>query len=382
MSDDKPVKRHLRDCSAAVQQLVRGVAEAFKETLTWPTANRLHLLQQDLGVSEYDAGHLVHSAFDFYFEDQKRKARLNLWALYDTGLFDEVFADARKVVGRAYEEIRRTEDAVTVTLGDIGRQLRRSESESHLVLLEYVFFRSNLGYQSDDQHRWKVVFEVVRSKRTVPDVDELFLQRPISSWPADSTKLVAPGAFFHPSSIAVKPTEIDEAVEGGLILVDVEYPWEPPSSYRSIIQNEATALSLILEFVTWSDGHFSIRCAGSARPEQSVLTMFGERVRERLLLEKESGTRSAAGDIITVGSGGIGGDGNTRVAVTVTKNTSTSGAGPGTSGERWKWIVATLIALAAAGSGVAAWFGLIRPVPAKTAMVSSVPDGGSDVVGP
>jgi hypothetical protein len=171
---------HLSECPEAIQRLVEKLAEQFQESATWPTGNELHLLRQELGVTDQDFNAFGHSAFEFYSDNGRQFARLNLWALYDTGRFEKLFAAARTVIERAFDEIKQTRESVTLTRDDIARQVRRPTSDRYLAELQYVFSRSYFGYQLHPDHGWELVVDVSRSKFPTPSIDDLFLQRPAS----------------------------------------------------------------------------------------------------------------------------------------------------------------------------------------------------------
>jgi predicted nucleotide-binding protein len=189
--DDEPSKLHLSDCPDTFQRLVQTVAETFQDTVTWPSINELHLLRQEAGVTSNDFDRHGHSAFDFYNVNGKQMARLNLWAIYDTGRFQRLFTEAHQIVDGAFKDIRRTREAVTLTKGDIARRLRRSESDRYVAEMEYVFSRSPFSYQHHSDHGWQLVVDVLRSEFPTPSVEELFLRRPTKSWAGAATSIIS-----------------------------------------------------------------------------------------------------------------------------------------------------------------------------------------------
>ena len=64
--EDRGSKLHLVDCPEAIQRLVRKVAEAFQETLKWPSGDELHLQRVEQGVSDLDFSAFGHAAFEFF----------------------------------------------------------------------------------------------------------------------------------------------------------------------------------------------------------------------------------------------------------------------------------------------------------------------------
>jgi hypothetical protein len=177
-TEDRASKLHLVDCPEAIQRLVRKVAEDFQETLKWPSGDEIHLQRQEEGVSDLDFNAFGHAAFEFFSADGRQYARLNLWALHDTGRFERPFSDARGVIDRTFAKIREDRRAVTVTRDEIAQQIGHSSTEPYMAEVEYVFVRSYFGYQPHQDHGWQLVVDVSRLKLPTPPIEELFLSRP------------------------------------------------------------------------------------------------------------------------------------------------------------------------------------------------------------
>jgi hypothetical protein len=192
--DDPTSKLRLKDCADSIQRLARRVAETFHKDGTWPTQTKLHLLKLDEDVSESDFNAFGHSAFaPFYSAGQQQHYWLNLWALYDTGLFENVFTNARAVIDRAFAKIRQDEQPVAFTRDEIAQQLGRSSTDRFVTELEYVFMRSRYAYERTPDDGWRILVHVVEAKKVTPDVEALFLDRPFNGQ-------------RHPVGHAVAPT--------------------------------------------------------------------------------------------------------------------------------------------------------------------------------
>src|SRR4051794_10678477 len=110
--EGEPPKIYLVDCPEAVQTLARDVASEFQTAATWPTTNDVHVMRIERDIDDRTFSRYKYYLFNDWSDGQQARLRLNSWVLHDAGGFEDVFSAACRLVGKAFDEIRRTRKPV------------------------------------------------------------------------------------------------------------------------------------------------------------------------------------------------------------------------------------------------------------------------------
>jgi predicted nucleotide-binding protein len=172
-------KLHLSDYPEDLQKLAREIAKSFHMKAAWPTANDVLVMRVETDVDQaVFIRHQYELLSDWSSETGEAYRRLNPWVLYDAGGFDQVFAHAATLTGKAFDEIRRTRQPASVTSIQAANELGVPQNDIRLIHLAYVFERSRFRWQKTKEG-WETFVDVSRLSKSPPSVDELFLhERP------------------------------------------------------------------------------------------------------------------------------------------------------------------------------------------------------------
>ena len=180
--ESDPERLQLKDCPGEVQALVREIAREFQVSGEWPTNNDVHVMRVERCIDDGTFNLYRHPLLtNRPDKDGTGRLCLNLWALHDVGISNDIFAGALVLVGRAFEEIRRTRKAATITRSESASGLGWPADDTRLDQLSYIFERSNFSLQPSPEEGWKVVIDVARLSTSPPSIEALFLDRPLST---------------------------------------------------------------------------------------------------------------------------------------------------------------------------------------------------------
>ena len=174
--EDERTKLHLADYPEDLQGLAREIAETYRTSATWPTVDEVHIMRVEKDIDHaIFTRHKYELLSDWSSETAKAYQRLNSWVLYDAGGFEKVFAQAAKLTGKAFDQIRRTRQGASITSVQAAIEEGVPHDDIRLVHLAYVFERSRFRWHKT-QEGWETFIDVPRLSKSPPSVDELFLQ--------------------------------------------------------------------------------------------------------------------------------------------------------------------------------------------------------------
>ena len=197
---------HLDDFPEAVVAVSNLIADHFATNGLWPTQARvwreMHERQVKAREVVQDGAQVFSNLSDSPQGD--RFVQLRPWALYDTGKCRDLFEEAYTIYLDVLKDLA-VNDQVTRTRQDVSRHLGvgASAREVHQVLWVLHCKFGGAWSEKEIDSEWKADFFVGILEHPTPDLEALFLSRPMGTRPARTapTNLSTTGGTIPRSTI-------------------------------------------------------------------------------------------------------------------------------------------------------------------------------------